>query len=538
MRALLFALVAVAACAPAPVPTVPLFDGLGSHHHPITVRNEEAQAYFDQGLRLSYGFNHAEAIRSFEQAARLDETCAMCWWGVAFAAGPNINALMDSAGGVVAWDAIGKAQALAENASESDQAYIQALAQRYGPDPTAARAPLDSAYAAAMASVAERFPDDDDAQVLHADAIMNRSPWDYWNVDRSPKPGTPELLAALERVVARSPEHAGACHLYIHAVEKVDAQRAVPCAERLPALMPSAGHIVHMPAHIFIRVGRYVDAIEHNHAATHADERYIHAEKPQGIYPLAYYPHNYDFLAFAAAMAGHRAEALEAARSGAAAVDTAMSSVPALGGLQNYLVLPQRLMVRFGLWDEILAEPVRGAGQPFVAGYLHYARGMALLRTGQADAAKAELDQLKASLENPDLESVYVWWNPGRPILSLGALALEAELLHADGKHDAAVSLLEQAVAIEDGLIYDEPPPWSTPSRHVLGRMHLEKGHFAAAEAVFRADLAQHPENGWGLFGLARALEAQGKTDEAAAVMARFDQAWSSADFEPAPGSV
>lgn len=530
-------LVLLAACAPDPVPTVPLFDGLGSHHHPITVRSTEAQAYFDQGLRLTYGFNHAEAIRSFEQAARLDGTCAMCWWGIAFAAGPNINALMDSTGGVLAWDAIGKAQALAAPASESDRAYIEALAHRYGPDPTAARASLDSAYAAAMEAVARRFPEDDDAQVLYADAIMNRSPWDYWNADRSPKPGTPDLLAALERVVARSPEHAGACHLYIHAVEKVDAQRAVPCAERLPALMPSAGHIVHMPAHIFIRVGRYVDAIEHNHAATHADERYIHAEKPQGIYPLAYYPHNYDFLAFAAAMAGHRAEALEAARSGAAAVDTAMSSVPALGGLQNYLVLPQRLMVRFGLWDEILSEPVRGAGQPFVEGYLRYARGMALLRTGQEGAAKAELERLKTSLDNPDLEPVYVWWNPARPILSLGALALEAELLHADGKHDAAVSLLEKAVAIEDGLIYDEPPPWSTPSRHVLGRMHLERGHFAEAEAVFRADLAQHPENGWSLFGLARALEGQGKRGDAAATTARFDQAWVTADADPGIGS-
>ena len=537
MRSLLLPLVLLSACSPDGSGTVPLFEGLGDHHHTITTAAPQAQAYFDQGLRLSYGFNHEEAIRSFEQALVFDSVCAMCWWGIAFAAGPNINVPMDSAGGALAWDAVQHAMELAAGASEGDRAYIDALAERYGALPLVDRAARDSTYARYMSRVAERFPGDDDAQVLYADALMNLSPWDYWNPDATPRLGTGELLAALERVVDRSPEHAGACHFYIHAVEKAHPRWAVPCAERLPDLMPSAGHIVHMPAHIFIRVGRYVDAIEHNHAAAHADERYIHAESPRGIYPLAYYPHNYDFLAFAAAMAGHRTEALEAARSGALAVDHDMMAVPELGGLQNYLLLPLRIMSRFGMWDEILAEPVPSTNLDFVAGFWNYARGVALLRTGRAADAAAELDMLQARIDGPGIEPYAIWWNPASKILSLGALALEAELLHAAGDDARAVTLLERAVALEDGLVYDEPPPWSVPSRQVLGRIHLERDRFAAAEAVFRADLAQYPENGWALYGLAQALDAQGKGAWAETVMSHYERAWSTADVEPVAGT-
>ena len=537
MRSLSLSLALLTACSADQSGTLALFEGLGNHQHAITTTVPRAQAYFDQGLRLTYAFNHGEAIRSYEYALQLDPGCAMCWWGIAFAAGPNINATMDSEGGALAWNAIQHAVALAPDASEAERAYIDALAERYGPDHLADRAARDSAYASAMSELAERFPGDDDAQVLYADALMNLAPWNYWNADATPRVGTEELLSALERVTERSPEHAGACHFYIHAVEKVDAERAVACAERLPDLMPSAGHIVHMPAHIFIRVGRYVDAIEHNHAATHADELYIDAESPRGIYPLAYYPHNYDFLVFAAAMAGHRTEALAAARSGASTVDHGMIAVPELGGLQNYVLLPLRMMTRFGMWEEILEEPVPDTDQDFVTGFSHYARGMALLRTGRAADATAELEMLRARVESPGIQPYVVWWNPASQILTLGALALEAELLHATGDQARTVALLERAVVLEDALIYDEPPPWSIPSRQVLGRIHFERNRFVEAESVFRGDLAQYPENGWSLYGLAAALEAQGDASEASTVMSRFQRAWSTADVEPVIGT-
>ncbi|MEZ4423737.1 MAG: hypothetical protein R3E98_10020 [Gemmatimonadota bacterium] len=518
------------ASAPAPADTVPLFDGLGEHHHAISTASAEAQAYFDQGLRLVYGFNHAEAIRSFEEALRRDDACAMCWWGIAFAAGPNINAALDSAGGALAWTAIGEARARMEAASAKERAYIKALTRRYGASPLADRAARDSAWAEAMAGVAGAYPDDDDAQVLYADALMNLSPWDYWEADLSPRPGTETLLATLERVVERSRTHAGACHLYIHAVEKGDPERAVPCAERLPDLMPSAGHIVHMPAHIFIRVGRYIDAIDRNHHATHADERYVHAERPRGLYPLAYYPHNYDFLAFAAAMAGRRGEALDAARAAADIVDAEMAVVPELGGLQNYRVLPLRMLTRFGRWEEVLAEPDMPSDQRFAVGFQHWARGLAELKLGRPERARAELARVRTVLAEPALAPFILWWNPASEVLRLGSLVLDAELALADGRTEHAVGLLEEAVALEDGLTYDEPPAWSLPPRQVLGRVLLECGRPADAERVYRADLARHPENGWSLLGLSQALAAQGRSDEAQATRLRFEQAWRTAD--------
>jgi tetratricopeptide (TPR) repeat protein len=528
-----FAILLIAGCASAEA-DLPLFEGLGHHHHEITTSSAEAQAYFDQGLRLTYGFNHEEAIRSFQQALAYDEGCTMCWWGIALAAGPNINAAMEEEAEVVAWRAVEHAMARVDEVSEKEGAYIRAIAARYGPEPMVDRAARDSAYAMAMADVVAAYPADDDAQVLYADALMNLSPWHYWTEEARPRPGTEELLTALTTVVERNPDHAGACHLYIHAVEKTYPERAVACAERLPSLMPSAGHIVHMPAHIFIRVGRYADAVDINHAAAHADERYIHAESPRGIYPVAYYPHNYDFLAFAAAMAGRRTEALEAARRGAALVDVEMMRVPGLGGLQNYLVLPLRMMLRFGMWEEVLVEPAPDTGLDFVVGFTHYARGMALLRTGRADEAREAVAALRDRITSPDIEPYVIWWNPARDVLTLGVLALEAEILLEEGDAEAALDTMARAVDLEDALVYDEPPPWSIPGRQVLGRMLLELERFGEAEGVFRADLEQYPENGWSLWGLASALNAQGREVEAAEVNQRFEAAWATADVEPA----
>ena len=538
-RMLLPFLISSAACVAAdttdngPDQGIPLFDGLGDHHMQVTTESGRAQAYFDQGLRLVYGFNHDEAVRSFHAALDNDSGCAMCYWGVALASGPNINAVMEEAGGVRAFEAIERAVAMRDGATERERAFIDAMARRYGSNAMADRSARDSAYASAMAEVSSRYPDDDDAMVLYADALMNLAPWDYWNADLTPRPGTNELLNALEHVVDRNPSHAGACHFYIHAVEKADPHRAVPCAERLPSLMPGAGHIVHMPAHIYIRVGRYVDAIELNHDAVHADERYIHAEKPRGLYPMAYYPHNYDFLAFAAAMAGRGSEALAAARAGAAAVDQEMMSVPELGGLHNYLVLPLRVMTRFGMWQEILAEPRPDTDLDFPVGLWHHARAMALLRTGDLAGARAEATEVSRRVESEGIEPFYIWWNPARAILSVGLLSLEAEIAYADGDVERAFALLADAVTLEDGLTYDEPPAWMIPPRQVLGRLQLESGRAVEAVETFSADLERHPENGWSLLGLAQSLDAAGRDAEAAAVHDRLASAWATADRRP-----
>ncbi len=530
MNALLISLLLAGSSGP---DTVPIFDGLGDHSHPISTQSARTQTYFNQGLRLVYGFNHAEAIRSFEAALESDPDCAMCYWGVAFASGPNINAAMDEAGGETGFEAVTQALARSQGASPSERAYIDALAQRYGAAAMEDRAQRDSAYAAAMKKVAQAYPSDADAQVLYADALMNLAPWNYWETDLSPREGTTEILRALEGVVAAQPRHAGACHLYIHAVEKADPHKAEACADRLPALMPGAGHIVHMPAHIYIRVGRYVDAIELNHHATHADARYIHAEKPRGLYPMAYYPHNYDFLAFAAAMAGRSKEALAAGRSGSAAVDTEMMRIPELGGLQNYYVLPLRMMSRFGMWNEILAEPEPATDLDFPRGFWHYARGMALLRTGDEAGARAQLMEVRRRVAAEGIEPVLIWWNPARAVLTLGEMALDAEIKVATGDLDGAVATLVRAIELEDGLTYDEPPAWTIPSRQVLGNILLDAGRAVEAQQTFEEDLRRHPENGWSLGGLARALKAQGKDEAAKRIDARLEKAWATADVDP-----
>ncbi len=515
-----------------PPDTVPLFDGLGSYHRPITVTDASAQAYFDQGLRLVYGFNHDEAIRSFREGARRDSACAMCWWGIALAYGPNINGAMAPEAGAEAWKAMQQAKELvAGEGTERERDFVMALARRYGEDPTRDRARLDSAYARAMKLVAERYPDDPDASVLYADALMNLSPWNYWTEDRKPRPGTPEILATLERVVNARPEHAGACHLFIHAVEAAEPERAVPCAEKLPDLMPGAGHIVHMPAHIFIRVGRWADAIDRNRHAVHADERYIHAERPRGVYPLAYYPHNYDFLTFAAMMAGMRDASLEAARSTAAATDREMMREPGLGALQHYVTTPLRVMVRFGMWDEILREPRPEGELPYMDAMWHFARGMAFASTGRADEAGKELEALRSIQSGPAAAEVTVWeFNTGTRILGIGAQILTGRIAEAGGARRDAIAAYREASRMEAGLTYNEPPDWPLPARQYLGSALLAEGRASDAETAFRQDLEQWPLNGWSLFGLMEALQAQGREGDAREVGDLLKEAWKASD--------
>src|SRR6266542_2529803 len=341
----------------------PLYTDLGTHHKAVGTRVPLAQQYFDQGLRLVYGFNHAEAIRSFTRATELDPACAMCWWGIAYAYGPHVNAGMDSASGVKAYDAAQKALSLSRNASPWKRAYIRAVAARYARVPSVNRANLDSAYARGMAAVARSYPNDLDAAALYAESLMDLRPWNYWTPEGKPYPGTEEIVRQLERVIARNPEHPAACHFYIHAVEAVNPQLAVPCAERLARLMPGVGHMVHMPAHIYIRVGRYNDAAVSNVHAIHTDEVYIEGQRPQGVYPLAYYPHNLHFLSFAATMAGRSATAIDAARRLLA--KTNMQAAAQVPPLQPFVSFLDVTLATFGRWDDVLAQPLPPADIPY-----------------------------------------------------------------------------------------------------------------------------------------------------------------------------
>lgn len=525
-------LLLLAACRSAPeAPSVPLYDNLGDHHYGITAADSTVQRYFDQGLRLYYAFNHAEAIRAFDEASRRDPTCAMCRWGVALALGPNINAPMDSAAGAAAWTAINDARALASRGNERERALIEALATRYAAVPPADRSRLDSAWATAIGAVAVRFPDDLEIATLHAEARMDLSPWNYWNADRTPRPETPDILATLERVMAADSTHPGAHHFYIHAVEAIEPERAVAVAERLADLMPGAGHLVHMPSHIYIRVGRYADAVAINEHAAHADETWIRDQRPRpGFYLAAYYPHNYDFLTFATSMLGQRAKTFEAADKNAAAIPRDLLGAPGYMLLQHHLTKRLQARVRFAAWSELLAEPKPADTLPHAVAMWHYARGRALAATGDAQGAAAALGALRALASDSTLSTQRMEYNSSGAVLAVAADVLTGFIAHAAGQHDRAVSLLEAAVRKEDALTYGEPPEWTVPPRQDLGEVLLAAGRPRDAERVFREDLAKFPENGWSLRGLATALRALGKSAEASMVEARFRKAWETAD--------
>jgi tetratricopeptide (TPR) repeat protein len=502
--------------------TVPIYTDLGTHHKRISTHVPAAQQYFDQGLRLTYGFNHAEAIRSFTRAAELDSTCAICYWGIALAYGPHVNAPMDSASGVAAYAAVQKALALASHAPAHERAYIEAVAQRYEAAPPANRARLDTAYSRAMAKVAKTYPNDLDAATLYAESLMDLRPWNYWKPDGTPYEGTTEIVRQLRRVIAANPNHPGACHYYIHAVEAVDPQAAVPCAERLAQLMPGEGHMVHMPAHIYIRVGRWNDAVKANQHAIHTDEVFIEGQNPRGVYPLAYYPHNIHFLAFASTMAGRSAQAIEASKilTGKVNVDVARQ----VGMLQEMLPYHTLTLTTFGKWDDVLAQPLPPADIRFSYGMAYYARGVAYAAKQQWAEAQAALDTVTAiNAATPDAAD-------SKTALSIAVHALTGEIASRRGDLDAGITHFREAIKIEDAGLYFEPPKWYYPVRHSLGAVLLKAGKNAEAEQAYREDLKRFPENGWSLFGLAQALKAQGKDAEAARVDARFRKAWADAD--------
>jgi tetratricopeptide (TPR) repeat protein len=502
----------------------PLYTDLGTHHRAAGTSVPVAQQYFDQGLRLVYGFNHAESIRSFTRATEADPACAMCYWGIAYAYGPHVNAGMDSASGVKAYEAAQKALALSANASPVERAFIRAVSARYAAVPPADRASLDSAYARGMADVARNYPDDLDASALYAESLMDLRPWNYWTPEGKPYPGTDEIVRRLESVIARNPEHPGACHFYIHAVEAVNPQLAVPCAERLARLMPGVGHMVHMPAHIYVRVGRYADAAASNVHAIHTDEVFIEGQKPMTVYSLAYYPHNIHFLAFVSAMAGRSAQAIDAARTLKSKVN--LDVARNVGMLQEMVPYYALTLTTFGRWDEVLAEPLPPSDIRFPLAMAYYARGVAYAAKGQWANAQLALDSVKA------IDAATPAGAESKTAVSIAVHALMGEIATRSGKVDDGIAHFRAALSIENAGLYFEPPKWYYPIRQSLGAALLKAGKGAEAEAVYREDLKRFPENGWSLFGLAAALRAQGKSAEAAAVDQRFSKAWAAADVK------
>jgi tetratricopeptide (TPR) repeat protein len=506
----------------------PRLQSLGDHVFPVTTVSKQAQLFVNQGVNLAYAFNHAEAARAFREAARLDPECAMAYWGEALVLGGNINAPMDPEDEPRALALAQKAVSLKGRVSPREQALIEAVAERYSGNKDE-RAARDVAYAAAMRNVRGRFPDDLDVATMYAEALMDLNPWGYWRPDGTPTENTLEIVSTLEFVLSRNEDHPGANHLYIHAVEATkDAGKAEAAADRLGELMPGAGHIVHMPGHIYIRVGRYADAASANQKAIAVDEDYITQCRAQGLYPMAYYPHNLHFLWWAATFDGRRELAVAAARKTAAQVtDDKLLALPLLAGFR---VVPYFALTRFGMWDEMLKEMEPTRDNVFLNATWHYARGLALAGKGRLGEAEGELARVQAALPDPSLDAPMFSPNLARSILSIAPDVLGATIAAKRKEYDKAIALLDRAVRLEDGLAYTEPAEWHYPPRHALGAILLEAGRAKEAEIVYWQDLQRYPENGWALFGLAQAMAAQGRKNEAAAVEARFRKAWARAD--------
>ena len=511
-------------------PGAPVFKGLGDHHMAISTKVPETQRFFDQGVNLLFGFNHAEAIRSFREAARLDPDCAMCWWGMSVALGPNINLPMPPDAVAPAWQALQQAQARAPKASPREQAWIAALATRYSKDPKVDRHALDDAYAAAMGRLWRAYPDDLDAATFYAEAMMDAQPWDYWQADAvTPKGHGADIVATLEAVIGQAPNHPGALHLYIHAVEaSTTPERGEAAADRLLTLMPEAGHIVHMPSHIYYRVGRYADAARVNEQAALVDEAYIAACKAQGFYPAGYYGHNIHFLWTSAEMQGRYQTAIDAARRLVKAVDAEkLSEGLPLGEL--YAFTPVATLLRFGKWREILAEPAPPKTLLLDTAVWTYAQGFAHANTGDLKAARADRARL-AALTKADFSRFEPFNVPAAPMTKLALALLDGEIARVSGDLPAAVTHFRAAAELEAGLPYTEPPYWHQPVSHLLGAALLQAKQPAEAEAVYRHSLHAYRDDGWVLYGLALALKAQGKNVEANEVQADFMKAWGMAD--------
>jgi len=503
-----------------------LMSGVGNVHHPVSTSNPEAQKFFDQGLCLIYDFNHDEAARSFQRAAELDPRLAIAYWGVAEAVGPNYNDPASDDRFKQAHQAIQKAVDLSANASPSEQAYIQAMAKRFPADPKADLRKAAEDYHDAMREVSKKFPDDLDAATLFAESGMNLHPWGLWHVDGTPEAGTEEIVATLESVVRRDPNHLGAIHYYIHATEaSANPERALAGANRLAALAPAAGHIVHMPAHVYIRTGDYEAAVKTNEEAAAVDRAYIQASGAQGIYSMMYYSHNLQFIAMCASMNGNYAEAEKNAGLLVANVGPHVKDMPPLEG---FMTIPMAVDIRFHKWNEILAMPQPDPALKVTTGFWHFARGMALAGTGKLSEAEAEYKIVSEAEQStpPDMVFAMPINNKAKDIMKISENVLGAKIATARRDYAQAASLLTAAVAIQDTLKYGEPPDWFFPVRESLGGVLLINGDAAGAEKVFRADLDRNPRNPRSLFGLQEALKAQNRNYDAGFVESEFRDSW------------
>ena len=526
-------LAAVTGHAGADPSVAPLLGGMGIDAGPRASRSATAQRYFHQGVMLTWGFNPAEATRSFEAAASADPDCALCLWGLAWALGPNINADMAAGDEARVHAALGRARALPAHASRRDRALIGALSVRH-PVAGGATALDEEAYAVRMRALAREYPRDADIAVLAAESVLNLHPYDWWAKDGSARPGTDEVRLLLARALAIEPGHPGANHYWIHLLESSPhPAAALASADRLTRRVPGSGHLLHMPAHIYMRTGRYAEAVTANERAIAADERYVAQVDAQGAYRVGYVAHNRHFLWAAAAMEGRSAIAVAAARDAFPSACGPGRSDRSTGILQQYYVLPLFALVRFGRWREILEEMLPpDLNEPYPLAIWHYARGTAYARTGRSAEARRELAMLERLAGDPQLQRVRVKnINPAAPLVRIALLTLRADLAIGERHADVAVAALTEATAVEDGLAYDEPHLWLAPTRHALGAALLAAGRPADAASIYREDLRHYPENGWALFGLAEAQRREGEVDAARATDRRFRAAWRNADI-------
>lgn len=510
----------------------PLFEGLGDLSYKITTKKEKAQTFFNQGLRLTYAFNHAEAHRSFMEASRLDPTSAMTFWGQAYALGPNINdPIPPEDRKIKTNEAMAMAKKLSSNASNKEKALIDALSSRYSEDLTKDVAELNMAYMNAMAEVLKAYPEDAEVQVLYAAAVMNTVPWNYWDENGNPSPNILKAKAALEEAMRINTDNPGAHHYYIHMVELPKPDLGVASADRLGKLMPNAGHIVHMPSHIYIRVGRYLDAVSANQKAILADEDYISQCYSQGLYPLGYYPHNIHFLWSAASLLGDSDIAIDAAKKTAEKVPT--GELITMPFLQDFASTPLLAYTRFGKWNEILTIPAPNKDIKHLNLIRHYARGMAFIRKGNSKEAQEELDAIRTLRDDPELENlVATAQNPSINSANIAFEVVAGELAALNGNTSKAIEHLKKAVEFEDGLTYTEPAAWHIPTRQNLGAVLMNVKDYEAAEKIYREDLKLLRQNGWSLMGLHNSLKAQGKIEEANKIKEEFDKAWEHADIK------
>ena len=515
----------------------PLLSGLGTHDHKISTEIPGAQRYFNQGLVLSFAFNHAESIRSFKAAQKLDPSCAMCYWGEALSRGPNINVTSD--GKVVmsdndrleAFKAIERAKELMSSSTLKEQDYIIALSSRYNGQVGTDRSVLDRKYAQSMEELSKKYPDDMDASSLFAESLMNTMPWNYWAEDGNPKPDTVKVINSLEDVLEKAPDHPLAIHLYIHAVEASSSpERAEAAADRLGDLVPGAGHLVHMPAHIYWRVGRYHDASEANIRAAQVDEEYIAQCNAQGFYPALYYPHNIHFLWAASTMEGRSGLSIESALKVAKYVGP--EQIKQFPVVEFFHTVPLLSYVRFGKWKEILSYSAPEQDFKYSTGIYHYARGIAFSSLGKNEEALKELSYIKPLIDTPEIKNLVKSGQPSAKLLEIADNLLLGQIEFKNGNYEASIISLKKAVSLQDDLPYTEPPFWYYPTRQSLGRVLIEAGKFAEAEAVFRKDLEDYPRNGWSMFGLFKVLEIQGKTKEAKKYKDKFDVIWQLSDIK------